>query len=381
MSDPDVGALLRSVPPDRLAETLRAHLQRVHGVGRVEVLLPDYSHVTLWPVIGGGPDADHGLAARCFASQRAQAGRTPGGEAVVHLPLTLWGERVGVLVVEPGPADVTGLQGVADEFTAALRAADAATDRYRRVRRRHRLTMAAELQWELLPGRSLGDDRFQLAGQLVPAYAVCGDHFDWSLDGDRLTVTVLNGFGGGMDAALLTALAVNAMRNARRSGANIVEQAELAAEAIYARHGGARHVSTLLLELDLLSGSVAAVDAGSPRALVARSGAIRTVTLEQQLPVGMFDDARYETQHLDLEPGDRLVIVSDGVHAATPVGGLPFGDAVLPGVIRRTRLQAPPDAVGTVMRSLQEHRAGEEADDDAVLVCLDWRGGSSAPRL
>ena len=59
-----------------------------------------------------------------------------------------------------------------------LRAADTVTDRYRQVGRRSRLTMAAELQWELLPGRSLGDERFQVAGQLEPAYAVFGDHFD-----------------------------------------------------------------------------------------------------------------------------------------------------------------------------------------------------------
>ena len=44
---------------------------------------------------------------------------------------------------------------IADELAVALRAAGKDTDRYRRVQRRQRLTMAAELQWELLPGRSL----------------------------------------------------------------------------------------------------------------------------------------------------------------------------------------------------------------------------------
>ena len=72
-----------------------------------------------------------------------------------------------------------------------------------------------------------------MAGQLEPAYAVYGDHFDWAVTGDRLTVTVLNGHGDGIEAALLTTVAVNAMRNARRSGAGIVEQAELASDAVY----------------------------------------------------------------------------------------------------------------------------------------------------
>src|SRR3954464_444553 len=159
----------------------------------------------------------------------------------------------------------------------ALRPAAADTDRYRQVQRRERLTMAAELQWELLPGRSMYGERFRLAGALEPAYAMYGDHYDWAVTGDRLTVTVLNGHGDGLEAALLTPIAVNAMRNARRSGANIVEQAELASDAIWSRHGGDAHAATLLLEVDLVSGRVEAVDAGSPQALVARQRAIRPV--------------------------------------------------------------------------------------------------------
>lgn len=381
MIHPDVGTQLRAAAPDRLAETLRDHLQKECGTGRVEVLLPDYQLRGLWPVLGGEPVPDRESAARCFSSQQAVAGRRAGEEGLLHLPLTAWGERVGVLVVEPGPADLEVLRAAADVFAVALRAADSVTDRYRRVRRRARLTMAAELQWDLLPGRCLGDERFTLAGQMEPAYGVCGDHFDWALEGDRLTVTVLNGFGEGMDAALLTAVAVNGMRNARRSGANIVEQAELASEAVYARFGGTRHVATLLLEVNLATGAVEAVDAGSPKAVVARDGLVRVLDLEQQLPIGMFGEARYETQRLALEPGDRMLVISDGVHNAAPEGRAPYGDAALAAAIRRTRLQPAADAVGTVMRSLEEYHGGGESSDDAVIVCLDWAGPALASRM
>lgn len=282
-----------------------------------------------------------------------------------------------MLVVETtlpsGTGLTTDLTAVADELAVALRAAGPVTDRYRRVIRRERLTMAAELQWDLLPGRSLGDDRFLIAGQLEPAYAVFGDHFDWTLADDRLTVTVLNGAGDGLEAAILTTLAVNAMRNARRSGANIVEQAELASDAVHARYGGTAHAATLLLEIDLVGGLVEAVDAGSPRAVVARDRDIRTVELEQQLPLGMFGETRYEIQRFRLEPADRLLVVSDGVHAATPDGRAPYGETALLTALRRTRLQPATEAVGTVMRSLREYHAGTDPDDDAVTVCLDWR--------
>ena len=372
-----VGALLRVAPPDRLPEVATEHLRRHFAARRIEVLLGDLTRTGLWPVLdpraaSGGP-----LALRCFGSQRPVIDTTPAGVVRVHLPLSIWGERIGVLMVEtPLASDgelVEQLAAVADELSVALRAADRDTDRYRRVGRRERLTMAAELQWELLPGRSLGDDRFLVAGQLEPAYAVCGDHFDWSMTGDRLTITVLNGFGDGLGAALLTTVAVNAMRNARRSGANIVEQAELASDAVYSLHGGAAHVATLLLEIDLVGGRIEAVDAGSPQAMIAREGEIRPVSLEQQLPLGMFGEIRYETQLFLLEPGDRLLVVSDGVHAAAPNGRPPYGESGLLSALRLTRLQPATEAVGTVMRSLRDYHAGTDPADDAVTVCLDWR--------
>ncbi len=371
-----VGALLRAAPPDRLPEVVADHLRRHYAAGRVEMLLGDLTLTGLWPLLDPDGPIGNALAARCFGSQRPLVDLAADANRA-YLPLTVWGERLGVLVVQTTLPSGTGLtrelSAVADELAVALRAADQVTDRYRRVIRRQRLTMAAELQWELLPGRSLGDERFLVAGQLEPAYAVFGDHFDWALADDRLTLTVLNGHGDGLDAAVLTTVAVNAMRNARRSGADIVEQAELAGDALHARYGGAAHAATLLLEIDLVGGHVAAVDAGSPRAVIARDREIHAVRLEQQLPLGMFGETRYEIQRFRLEPADRLLVVSDGVHAVTPGGRAPYGETALLTALRRTRLQPATEAVGTVMRGLRDYHAGADPDDDAVTVCLDWR--------
>ncbi|BCJ41784.1 phosphatase [Actinoplanes ianthinogenes] len=371
-----VGALLRATAPDRLPEVTAEHLRRHFAADRVEVLVADLTLRRLAPLLDA-PGTDQDAAAlRCLASQRPGTGNGPAGTRL-HLPLSCWGERLGVLRVDlparPDPEQAEQLRIVADELAVAIRAADRMTDRYRRAQCSQRLTMAAELQWDLLPGRSLGDERFQLGGQLEPAYDVRGDHFDWALSQDRLTITVLNGAGEGLDAALLTATAVNAMRNARRCGADIVEQAELASDALHARYGGGLHAATLLLEIDLVGGWVDAVDAGSPQCMVGRGGEINQVRLEQQLPLGMFGEAHYEIERFRLEPGDRLLVVSDGVHAAAPGGGPTFGESGLFTALRATRLQPATEAVGTVMRGLREFHAGAEPEDDAVTVCLDWR--------
>ncbi|WP_433384298.1 PP2C family protein-serine/threonine phosphatase [Micromonospora sp. KLBMP9576] len=373
---------LRAAPPDQVVEAADRVIRSVLGASRMDVFVADYRISGLWPVLGGdltdgGFLACHGVAQRCYSSQQPVTDTDDEGRCRLYLPLSVWGERLGVLLVElPAPvgADTVGRAAdIAGELAVVLRAADRGTDRYRRVRRRERLSMAAEMQWELLPGRGVSHPAFELAGQLEPAYLVGGDHFDWSVDED-LTVTALNGSGIGLAAALLTAVTVNALRNARRSGGSLVEQAELASDTVYYQHRGRRYVATLLLQLDTTTGRVRAVDAGSPHLLRQRGATVTPIELEQQLPLGMFADARYDVQEFDLAPGDRLFIVSDGVWSADPGDRGAYGERAMARAMRSTRLQPPAEAVGTVMRELHAWHADADLRDDAVVVCLDWRG-------
>ncbi|WP_410809201.1 PP2C family protein-serine/threonine phosphatase [Micromonospora sp. 067-2] len=378
-----VSRALRDAPPDQLPEAADQAIRSTLGAVRTDVFVADYRISGLWPVLdpelpAAGFLACHTVAQRCFSSQQPVRDSAEDGPCRLYLPLTVWGERLGVLLIElpavPGAA-VTGIAtDIAGALAVALRAADRETDRYRRARRRERLTMAAEMQWDLLPGRSVAHHAFDLAGQLEPAYTVGGDHFDWSLDGDRLTVTALNGDGSGLAASLLTALTVNAMRNARRSDGGLVEQAELASDTVFYQHRGRRHVATLLVELNTRTGRVRAVDAGSPHMLRLRGAAVEPLKLDQQLPLGMFAETRYEVQEFALEPGDRVFVVSDGVWAAEPAGLEPYGQRAMARSLRATRLQPATEAVGTVMRELHAYHADSDLRDDAVVVCLDWHG-------
>ncbi|MBQ0905865.1 PP2C family protein-serine/threonine phosphatase [Micromonospora sp. U21] len=381
---PDVvSRALREAPPDQLAEAADRAIRSTLGAVRSNVFVADYRISGLWPVLdpdlpAAGVLACHTMAQRCFSSQQPVRDAAEEGACRLYLPLTVWGERLGVLLIElpavPGPG-VTGVAtDIAGALAMAMRAADRETDRYRRVRRRERLSMAAEMQWDLLPGRSAAHRTFHLAGQLEPAYTVGGDHFDWSLDSDRLTVTVLNGEGSGLAASLLTAVTVNAMRNARRSGGGLVEQAELASDTVFYQHRGRRHVATLLLELDTGTGRIRAVDAGSPQMFRLRGATVEPLKLEQQLPLGMFAETRYELQEFQLAPGDRVFVVSDGVWAAEPAGREPYGQRMMTRSLRATRLQPATEAVGTVMRELHAYHVDSDLRDDAVVVCLDWHG-------
>jgi serine phosphatase RsbU (regulator of sigma subunit) len=370
--------------PHALAATATQAVKDQFGANAVELLLADYRLAFLVPVTSERQPirTDGTPAGRAFAAQQPVLLPGDDGSFDLHLPLAVNGDRLGVLVVSlprrPDAAEQRRLASVAVILARALKIADQGTDHYQRARRQSRLTLAAEIQWELLPGRSVLCDEYHLAGQLEPAYAIWGDNFDWSAGANHLTVSVTNGMGRGTEASLLTHLAISALRNARRSGADLVDQATLANETLHNRHVGQLHVATLLLRFDLATGRVAAIDAGSPQIHRMRGNTVDRIELEAQLPLGMFEDTQYVEQEFAVEAGDRLVIVSDGVHAALSPHGDTYGASALPAALRRARLQDPSETVRTLTRDLLDHHDASELGDDSVILCLDWTGKPAA---
>ncbi|MGI5231376.1 PP2C family protein-serine/threonine phosphatase [Actinoallomurus sp. CA-142502] len=371
--------------PHALAGAVATAIEQAYGAISADLLLADYRLDFLVPVVSGRPAfaMDGTSAGRAFAAQETVTVKTGDGDTwEVHVPLTVRGDRSGVLTValpdEPDDATCEELHAVAGVIARALKIADVGSDVFRNIRRRNRLTLAAEIQWELLPGRSCVTDEYHLAGQLEPAYAIWGDNFDWSTSAEHLTVSVTNGMGRGAEAALLTQLAVGALRNARRSGADLIEQATLANETIYNQHHGQRHISTLLLRFDVATGRVGAIDAGSPKIFRMRNGTVEPVSLDAQLPLGMFEDTNYTEQEFTVESGDRLVIFSDGFHTARSPRGETYGASALAAALRQTQLQSPSEMVRTLTRGLLDYHDGIELADDAVVLCLDWTGRTAA---
>ncbi|MGW7053453.1 PP2C family protein-serine/threonine phosphatase [Streptomyces sp. NPDC054887] len=381
---------LRAAPPTSLLSAAGTLLTDYVDARAVTLLLADYGLSVLQPVTrlprtGEAVPArgDH-PAGRAFSAQAAVVEVTgEPGMVTTHLPVTVRGDRLGVLSVHL-PESAAGAPGVLElaAFATALGhellTAERDTDLYLQARRRRRLTLAAEMQWQLLPGRGFTRQEYTLGAHLEPAYAVGGDNFDWSTTDDHLTVTVCDGEGQGIQAALLTNLTVSALRNARRAGISLSDQAHLADQAVYGEYRGALHSSTLLLSFDLATGQVSAVHAGSPQLYRLRSGIVDHVELEAQLPLGMFEDTNYHEQLLHCQAGDRLIIVSSGVHSALSADGKLFGEIALRETIAATRASPPHEASRAVVDGLIQYHGSHDLSHDAAVVCLDWRGKHGA---
>jgi serine phosphatase RsbU (regulator of sigma subunit) len=385
---PDIGELVRQLatsPPFRLLELARGYLAAVDKVEAVNLLLVDYGQELLSPfgtyqgLALGRERVEQGEAGVAYRTQAARVGRVQlGWRACV--PVTLGGERFGVLDVrlaaEPSAGLVAKLQRVAMALGFALAAAGRATDEVELARRGRPLSLPAEIQWELLPRLALAAPEYAVAGTLEPAYDVGGDTFDYAAQPEALTVSVTDAMGHGLQAALLAGLAVAALRNARRRRAGLLELADHANRALHAQFGGERFVTGQVLRVDVPGGTGAVVNAGHPLPRLVRGGRVEPVGLDADLPLGVDPDAIYRVQPLQLEPGDRLVLLSDGVLEAAPESGAAYGAGRLDEVLRASQELAPYEVARLVVQDVIGHRAGDLADD-LTVVCLDWRGPRS----
>ncbi|MFG2211366.1 PP2C family protein-serine/threonine phosphatase [Streptomyces sp. NPDC048638] len=380
----EVSAALRASLPHALLDTLRHHLAAAYGATSVRLLLTDYGGTVLNPYdSSGGDDSSLPISSspegRALGSQERREQQTSQGEAIDHhLPVTVRGDRIGILSVRlptgrSTPTVLDELRQVAEQLGHEVLVAERDTDVYQRARRVGRLTVAAEMQWQLLPARACTTAQYAVGAQLEPAYAVHGDNFDWASDADGLTLTVTNGMGQGVEASLLTHLAVSALRNARRAGVGLADQAALADQALYHHYRGTSYVSTLLLHLDLATGHMEIIDAGSPQMWRLRGKSVERIDLDKQLPLGMFEESHYTTESLTVEPGDRLLFVSDGVYEAPSPRDGKYAERALARALHATRLLPAAMAPGALLRDVAEYREAQTLDD-ALVLCFDWFG-------
>ncbi len=371
--------------PTALADEVTACLHRHTGASSAEVLLADYDVMALrrlYNGIGDPPPAvplDATVAGRAFLAQ-APVLESTKSETVVHVPISLRAERLGILSVhlpEAPQADlVHGLEQVATALAYVLPTTALYTDLIEQVRRLRPLELPAEMQWSQQPVRAFASSCYSVAGQILPAYEVGGDLFDYAVAHDRLTVFVIDAMGHGLGASILAGLAIAALRNARRTGLDLVDQVRLADTVLWRQYGGEQFVTLFALEMHH-GGGGRFVSAGHPTALVVRDGRAQPLSLPSQLPLGMFERTAYEAEEISLEPGDRLVLATDGVTEGRSRSGELFGDVRFEGALMATLTAQPTEVTRQVVRILQDFQS-DEPRDDATLVCLDWHGAEGA---
>jgi sigma-B regulation protein RsbU (phosphoserine phosphatase) len=239
---------------------------------------------------------------------------------------------------------------------------------------RHQRDLAAarEVQKSLLPETAPVVRGISVGTAYLPAAALGGDFYEFvPLGDDRLAVAIGDVSGKGTPAALLASLTVGLIRG--RMLEDAAEPAEMLRHLnaqIHRRIAGGRFVALSFGIVDASSRTLRVANAGFTQPLLLRRGAMRRIKI-CGLPLGLFPDARYDGIELNLEPGDVVALLSDGLQEAIDGENREFGERFLGDVVRALAgLPAPDIALGLLRANTAFAGDREERPDDRAVVVL-----------
>jgi serine phosphatase RsbU (regulator of sigma subunit) len=384
----DCSGVLRSAIASDPGAVVDVLTSAVRGFGAVDVVayLVDFEQATLEPLPDRAthadvPDAEAvvgTLAGRAFLSQ--QAVMVPRGDGVrVWVPILEGSDRTGVLAMTVPSSHEEVVASCLDAGLLAgylIAVHSRSTDLYQLYRRRKSMSLAASMQWDLLPPLVLTAPSCQVAARLEPAYDVGGDCFDYALNGTTLDVALVDAMGHGVSSSSIASLALGCYRHGRREGRPLSDISDTMNTVLAARHLGEAFATGQLGRLDTVTGILRWVNAGHPRPLLVRDGrTVGQLEAEIGLPWGLEIDSP-AVAHEQLEPGDGVVFFTDGVVEARTPHGESFGIDRLADLVGRHvgGGQPPEQVVRSVVTDVLDHRA-DALHDDATIVYIRWSPG------
>ncbi|GGS11788.1 hypothetical protein GCM10010269_58780 [Streptomyces humidus] len=384
--DLELGELLaaaEAAPPGESVDVVAHDLQKRFGAEHVSFLFADLVGRRLVRLAAVGDDdaVDAGpidlrgsVYDEVLRSQRQHVEADGQGGQRVITPVTNRGDCIGVLEVTLQSVDETVLRQVreAAHALAYIIVTDRRfTDLYHLGRRTTETSLAAEIQHQLLPSAPCCEgEQFTLAAGLIPADDIGGDTYDYTLDRDTLHLSITDAMGHDTNSALLATLLVGALRRARRSGCDALRQAQHAHQALLSHSRGLATGQLLCVDLD--TGLCDLVNAGHPWPLRLRDGAVEEVRLAVNLPFGVAAPTSFRVQELQLLPGDRLILLTDGMQERGAAA------ADLASIVHGSRALHPREAVQRLTAAVIEACHGS-LRDDATVVVLDWHGNRRRP--
>lgn len=233
------------------------------------------------------------------------------------------------------------------------------------------LEVARQVQLQLLPPRDPQLEGFDISAYNFPTEEVSGDYYDWvRIYDDQIGIVIADVSGKGVPAALLMAFLRASLRAATHIG--------------YAPHISMTKVNNLLWEsiernqfvtafygvLDAMNRTLAYSNAGhNPPVLIDAEGNTR---FEERggVPLGMFRDSRYYEYYVTIEPGQMLVLYTDGVTEAMNANDEEYGRDRLVDAVKRGRHLSARELIDFVHRDVIDWTEGRGADDDVTFFVI-----------
>jgi len=294
-------------------------------------------------------------------------------------------ELIGVLYLDshsPSSAfsdlDREVLRSLASEATTVVENARLFADSRAKEKLDHELKIATEIQQQLLPKKFPESKAFTVSGINVACQAIGGDYFDViELASGRYGVVVADVSGKGISAALLASMLQGVF--SATAGMDIaLEAIAVRVNKYLCERSADDRYATMFYGVIDPTGRLDYVNAGHPPALVRTSLGQVYPLGSDNAPVGMFDFAEYRSNRATLQPGDFVVIYSDGISEAHNPRDDMFGENGVRDTLKKFTGQTVEELMVAIRAAVREFTAGAAQSDDMTLLVVHYHGSGNA---
>jgi len=236
----------------------------------------------------------------------------------------------------------------------------------------HDVNSARAIQDSFLPHTFPKLLRFRFAAKSKPTMGVGGDLYDiFEMTEDLVGLTIADVTGHGVSAALYMARTVSELKHISHRYRDPSETIKALNSVLTGQFISGQFVTLLYGILDTRIGRFTWAGAGHPPAVLSRSdGSVEFLHTREGMPLGIFDDANYSDESVDLSPGDRLLMYTDGVIEAFNADSEPLGMDGLKRIVSEHKGE-PESLIDRVFDRVHAHASTEEPLDDIAMVALE----------
>ena len=217
---------------------------------------------------------------------------------------------------------------------------------------------------------------FEIYAQMEPARAVGGDFFDFFLiDPDHFGFVIGDVSGKGVPSALFMVAARTLLRATAMQGASAAECIRYVNNVLARQSDGMMFVTLVYCILDTRNGQIDYCNAGHGHSCVFPAhGELRKTADEGGMIAGLYDFAKYESGSLRLEPGDGLLLYTDGVTEAFNAEGEMFGDDGLQAALETAAHGPVQEVVNGIVREVKAFAGSAPQSDDITVMAIRYLG-------
>ena len=299
----------------------------------------------------------------------------------IAVPIVRGGRVIGALNLESDRVDgfadvnVETLQFFAEAAGIAIENAVLHERLLAGERFESQMRLAQEVQRRLLPARPPGTPGYDVAGRSIPTQRIGGDYYDTIEEADgSLTLVIADVAGKGVAAALVMAAFRALLRSVLDAGGSLAAAVGRLNRMLPDSLAGVVFVTAFVARLDPATGALRYVNCGHNPPFIVRhtaAGADCATWLEAGGPVlGAFAGARFEEGGTWLDPGDALVLYTDGVVESADPARTHFGAERLAVVAARLRERPAPEMIREIVLLTREFSGAVEFDDDFTLLVV-----------